>query len=147
MPHSIWDLIVYVCNNLYTPRASLVAQTLKNLPAMLEIQVQCLGQEDPLEKGMAPIKSLTSLFTVNSRGKMMVCVFQIDIQLIYSFPVAQWSQNRPANKGVFQDTLVRFREGNANPFHCSFLHRQRNLVGYSPWGRKESDITEQTHVL
>ena len=32
---------------------SLVAQTVKNLPAMLEIQVQSLGQEDPLEKGMA----------------------------------------------------------------------------------------------
>ena len=26
---------------------------IKNLPAMQEIQVQFLGQEDPLEKGMA----------------------------------------------------------------------------------------------
>ena len=33
--------------------ASLVAQTIKNLPAMQEIQVQPLGQEDPLEKEMA----------------------------------------------------------------------------------------------
>ena len=33
--------------------ASLVAQVVKNLPAMLETQVQSLGQEDPLEKGMA----------------------------------------------------------------------------------------------
>ena len=33
--------------------ASLVAQTIKNLPAMLESQVQFLGQEDALEKGMA----------------------------------------------------------------------------------------------
>ena len=33
--------------------ASLVAQTVKNLPAMQEIQVQSLGREDPLEKGMA----------------------------------------------------------------------------------------------
>ena len=24
-------------------------------------------------------------------------------------------------------------------------HRQRNLIGYSPWGRKESDATEQLH--
>jgi len=32
--------------------ASLVAQTVKNLPAMQETQVQSLGQEDPLEKGM-----------------------------------------------------------------------------------------------
>ena len=33
--------------------ASLVAQMVKNLPAMQETQVQTLGQEDPLEKGMA----------------------------------------------------------------------------------------------
>ena len=33
--------------------ASLVAQILKNLPVMQETQVQSLGQEDPLEKGMA----------------------------------------------------------------------------------------------
>ena len=33
--------------------ASLVAQTVKNLPAMQEIEVQSLGWEDPLEKGMA----------------------------------------------------------------------------------------------
>jgi len=30
-----------------------VAQTVKNVPAMQETQVQSLGQEDPLEKGMA----------------------------------------------------------------------------------------------
>ena len=34
-------------------RASLVAQMVKNLPAMLKTQVQSLGQEDPLEKAMA----------------------------------------------------------------------------------------------
>ena len=33
--------------------ASLVAQMVKNLPAMLETQVRYLGWEDPLEKGMA----------------------------------------------------------------------------------------------
>ena len=31
----------------------MVAQIVKNLPAMWETQVQSLGQEDPLEKGMA----------------------------------------------------------------------------------------------
>ena len=30
-----------------------VAQTVKNLPVVQEIQVPSLGQEDPLEKGMA----------------------------------------------------------------------------------------------
>ena len=31
----------------------MVAQLVKNLPAVKETQVQSLGQEDPLEKGMA----------------------------------------------------------------------------------------------
>ena len=31
-----------------------MAQTVKNLPAMRETQVQSLGQEDSLEKRMAP---------------------------------------------------------------------------------------------
>ena len=41
--------------------APLVAQMVKNLPAMqevLEIWVQPLGQEDPLEKGMATLSSI-----------------------------------------------------------------------------------------
>ena len=33
--------------------ASLVAQMVKNLPAMPETRVQSLSQEDPLEKGLA----------------------------------------------------------------------------------------------
>ena len=33
--------------------ASLVAQTVKNLPAIWETWVQSLGWEDPLEEGMA----------------------------------------------------------------------------------------------
>ena len=38
--------------------ASLVAQTIKNLPATQETQVHSLGQEDPLEKGMATHSSI-----------------------------------------------------------------------------------------
>ena len=38
--------------------ASLVAQIVKSLPAVLEIQVQSLGQEDPLEKEMATHSSI-----------------------------------------------------------------------------------------
>ena len=35
-----------------------MAQTLKNLPAMQETQVQSLGWEDPLEKGIATHSSI-----------------------------------------------------------------------------------------
>ena len=38
--------------------ASLVAQSVKNLPAMQETQVPSLGLEDPLEKGMATPSSI-----------------------------------------------------------------------------------------
>ena len=64
-------------------RASLVAQVVKNLPAAQENQVQSLGWEDPLEKGMATHTST------------------------------------PAWKS----------------------YGQRTLVGYSPWGHKEPDMT------
>ena len=38
--------------------ASLMAQMVKNLPAMWETWVQSLGWEDPLEKGMATHSSI-----------------------------------------------------------------------------------------
>ena len=40
--------------------ASLMAQTIKNLPAMQETQVRSLGQEDPLERGMATYSSIVA---------------------------------------------------------------------------------------
>ena len=40
---------------------SLVAQTVKCLPSMQETRVQSLGQEDPLEKGMATHSSILVL--------------------------------------------------------------------------------------
>ena len=36
--------------------------------------------------------------------------------------------------------------GHGNPLQCSCLgsHQQRSQVGYSPWGHKETDMTEAT---
>ena len=56
-------LIVRTDHNLYNPslnpgQASLVAQLVTNLPAMQETQFPSLGQEDPLEKGMAVHSSI-----------------------------------------------------------------------------------------
>ena len=67
------------------PGAFLVAQMVRNLPAIQETQIGFLGQEDPLEKGMTTHSSTLSLR----------------------------------------------------------IHGQRGLVGYSPWGHKELDMTEQ----
>ena len=61
-----------------------MAQMAKNLPAVRDTWVSFLGQEDPLEEGMATHSSILA-----------------------------WR-----------------------------IHGQRRLVGYSPWGCKELDMTE-----
>ena len=63
---------------------SLVAQIVKNLPAVQKTRVQYQGQEDPVEKEMAPHSS-----------------------------ILPWE-----------------------------FYGWRSLAGYSPWVRKESDMTE-----
>ena len=69
--------------------AFILAQMLKNLPAVQDIWVWSLGWEDPLEEGLAPLR--------------YSCL--------------------------------------ENP------HGQRSLVGYSPWGHKQSYMTEQLTQL
>ena len=55
-------------------RASLVAQVVKNLPAMQETWVQSLGWEDPLEKGMATHSSILAWRIPIDRGAWQVTV-------------------------------------------------------------------------
>ena len=55
--------------------ASLVAQLVKNLPAMQETQVQFLGQEESLEKGIATHSSILASripWTLQSMGSQRV---------------------------------------------------------------------------
>ena len=56
-----------------SPGASLVAQMVKNPPAMQETWVHSLGQEDPLEKGTATHSSTLGGFPGGSNGKS-VCL-------------------------------------------------------------------------
>ena len=50
--------ILFNCLGRLPTWASLVAQMVKNLPAMQDTQVRSLGQEDPLEKEMATHSSI-----------------------------------------------------------------------------------------
>ena len=47
-----------IVSAILVPFSSLVAQMVKNLPAMKETQFRSLGREDPLEKGMASHSSI-----------------------------------------------------------------------------------------
>ena len=50
---NIFFIKIYYCFNMHwVPMASLIAQSVKNLPAVLETWVRSLGREDPLEKEM-----------------------------------------------------------------------------------------------
>ena len=53
-----------------------MAQKIKNLPAMQEIRVPSLGQEDPLQKGMATqlIHSFIPFFFLQEQGYLSVLV-------------------------------------------------------------------------
>ena len=55
-----FQIIRYYLKSPCLNGASLVAQTVKNLPAMRETWVQSLGQEDPLEKGTVIHSSIFS---------------------------------------------------------------------------------------
>ena len=49
---------MHFVNALHQVGSSLVAQTVKNLPAVWETQVRSLGREDPLEKRIATHSSI-----------------------------------------------------------------------------------------
>ena len=51
--------------------ASLVAQTVKNLPAVRETWVQSLGWDDPLEKGIATHSSILPWRIPMDRGALV----------------------------------------------------------------------------
>ena len=52
----------------------LVAQMVKNLPALWETWVQSLGWEDPLEKGIATTSSILSWRIPMDRGAWLAIV-------------------------------------------------------------------------
>ena len=56
------------------PKASLVAQIVKNLPAMQETQVRSLGWEDPLEEGIATHSNILAWRIPMDRGSWWATV-------------------------------------------------------------------------
>ena len=58
---------------IYT-RTSLETQSVKNLSVMQEIQIQSLGGEDPLEKGMATHSKYSCLENCMDRGAWQTAV-------------------------------------------------------------------------
>ena len=101
--------------------ASLVAQLVKNPPAMRETWVQSLGWEDPLEKVMTTHSSI----------------------LAWRIPLTIQSMGL---QRVRHDSFHHFRTIYRNYFQNLALTKSvtGSLVGCRLWGRTESDMTEVT---
>ena len=63
-------------------RASLVAQLIKNPPAMQETWVQSLGWEDPLEEEMAIYSSILAWRIPVDRGAWWATVHGVEVSWI-----------------------------------------------------------------
>ena len=59
------------------PRAFLVAQTVKNLPAKWETWVRYLGWEDPLEEGMTTLSSILAWRVPMDRGAWWAIIHRV----------------------------------------------------------------------
>ena len=91
----------------------------------------------------------TCLHTCNGASLNAVLLF-VSIYL-EAFQLALVVKDLPANTGdvgLIPGSGRSRGEGNGNPLQYSCLEKQRSLVGYSPWGHKESDTTRQlsTHL-
>ena len=101
---------------VYTHRVSLIAQLIKNRPAMQETPVRFLGWEDLLEKGQDTHSSILGL-PCGSAGKESTC----NAGDLGSIP--DWEDPLEKEKAT----------------HSSILSWR---VPWTVWGRKESDMTE-----
>ena len=123
-----WETIWKLCAVIVSPWwASLVAQLVKNPPAMQETLVLFLSREDPLKKGWTTLTPVFLGFPGGSSGKESAC----NAGDLGSIPGLRRSPG-----GGHGNPLAVGSSCLENP------HGQRNLVGYNPWGCKESDMTE-----
>ena len=116
-------LVVYL---FYIQQDSLVAQLLKNLPAIQETPVRFLGGEDPLEKGQATHTSILGLPWWLSWQRICLQCGRPGFD--------PWVGRIPWRR-AWQPIPV-FLPGES--------HGQRSLLGYSPWGCK--DMTERLNT-
>ena len=121
-----WNKVLSLVSLHLTLGASLVAQLVKNLPAVQETLVRFLGQKDLLEKGDRLSIPVFLGFPGDSDGKESTC----NAGDLGSIPGLGRSSGG-GHGNALQDSCLE------NP------HAQRSLESYSPWGHKELDTTEQ----
>ena len=116
--------------------ASLVVQTVKNLPAMQETWVWSLGREDPLEKWMSTHSSILPREVQGHRSLVGYSLWghkesDMTEQLFGASPMAQQAENLPAmqeTQTTWVWSLVRKIPGGShgNPLQYSCLENSKD---------------------
>ena len=105
------------------PWASLVAQLVKNPPAMQEMRVQFLDREDPLEKGKAACSRILAWripwATVRGVPKSQAQLSKLHFAMIIHLPVFVWAQ-------IFSSSGYTTRSEIAGSYSNSMFNLWRN---------------------
>ena len=104
--------------------ASLVAQSVKNPPAMWETWVRTLGWEDPLEEGMATHPSILAWRIPMDRGAWRASVHRV---------AKSWT--RLKRLSTAQHNVWGF-PGGASVKELTCQCRRHKRFGFYPWARK-----------
>ena len=103
-------------------RASLVAQTVKNLPAIQETWVPSLGQEDPLEEKLATLSRILTwrIPRTEEPGGLQSMRSQ---RARHDWETNPWTHTQTLKSGVAQPSLTQFKE------------KRKSDGGEVPWPR------------
>ena len=92
---------------VFSHRASLVAQTVKNLPAVCETWVRSLGWEDPLEQGMATHSSILAWrIPIELQESIFSDSFDMSIKQFIMVPSQNYLENQRIITGYSNVLLV-----------------------------------------
>ena len=149
-----------------------MAQMVRKLPSMQETWVPSLGQEDPLEKGVATHSNIPFFFFLfleainTSHGKEGLSL-QMELRLVISYQMVFLTLCHTMNQTILDlEKIITTSNISVKTFilfyfilflkeyffFFSFIfiswrpgkfHGQRSLASYSPWGHKELDVIEQ----
>ena len=85
-------------------------------------------------------ESLHLSWRQGSLNNIFSCIFELP-----SWWSGQKSSSNAGDTGSTPGSARSSEEGNDNQLPGK-PHEQRSLTGYSPWGRRELDMTEHTHT-
>ena len=136
--------------------ASLVAQKVKNPPAMQETWLWSLGLEDSLEKGMVTHSRIFAQRTpwteepgrLQSMGSQIVGHDWATFTSTGKKKKFHFGLRGPCFKLAIQSLLsllVLFPLISCFCLSPGKSHGQRSLMGHRPWGSQESDVTSGLH--